>query len=388
MKDTQLFLIKYGELGLKGKNRNFFIHALIRNMKALLGKENVEIGKTHGRLYLRTKQPTHQVIQSLQKVFGIVKIASARECPLDLQNIKEQAASLVEEALGEQRMSFKVETRRPNKSFPLDSMEMSRELGAYLLQRFSELYVDVTAPQLRLQVELRQRAYIYLQDESGPGGLPVGTGGKGVLLLSGGIDSPVAGWTLLKRGLEVLPLHFHSAPYTNERSLEKVKDLVRTVQLWGLHDTLFLIHFTELQEILIEHTPNAYLTLLMRRMMMRIGQALAETQGAQCLITGESLGQVASQTIESMHATGAVAQYPVLRPLVGMDKEDIINLAKEIGTYEISIQPHEDCCQVFVPQHPVTRPVLKKVEAIEKGIPWQGAVEKAVEEVEFLSLKA
>ena len=383
---SDLILLRYGELGLKGHNRSFFIKKLKQNINRILQEEG-NLTQAHGRLFFHPAQSPDRAIARLQQVFGLVGVAPAREVELDWEKISGAAEEMVGRKDLPEKTTFKVETKRANKSFYLNSMEISRNLGAHLLQKFPQLQVDVHQPQLKVQVEIRKKAFIYLNDYPGPGGLPVGTGGRGILLVSGGIDSPVAGWMMLKRGIDVIPLHFSSPPYTNERSLEKVKDVVGVLQGWGLKYPLYNINFTSIQEELIQKVPGDFLTILMRRMMIRLGNMVAARERGKCLITGESLGQVASQTIESLHSTGVLANSPVLKPLIGLDKQDIIKMAQDIGTYDISIQPHEDCCQVFVPSHPVTRPRLKDIEEIEKGLDMEEKLKKAVADLEKISIE-
>ncbi len=378
---SDLILLRYGELGLKGHNRSFFIKKLKENIRRML-KSRGELSSAHGRLFFHPEGDEEEAVKILQRVFGLVGASPAREVELDMEDIAGAAADLISKLdLGE-KTTFKVETKRANKSFYLNSMEISRDIGAQLLKRFPGLKVDVHQPELRVRVEIRRKAFVYLADNPGPGGLPVGTGGRGILLLSGGIDSPVAGWMMLKRGIDVLPLHFFSPPYTNERSLEKVKELVEVLGKWGLKRSLYNINFTPIQEELIQKVPGDYLTIIMRRTMIRLANRLAEKQGDKCIITGESLGQVASQTIESLHSTDVLAEVPVLRPLIGLDKQEIISRAQEIGSYDISIQPYEDCCQVFVPTHPVTRPVLSDIEEIEEDLELEEKLHEALENAE------
>ena len=381
-----LLLLRYGELGLKGGNRKFFIKKLKRNIRKKLAKMG-ELTSTHGRLYFFPEDNAgEEAIKILEKTFGLAGIAPAKETELQWDQITLAAEKLIGQTL-KGPATFKVETKRANKSFPRNSPEISRDLGAHLLSKFPDLTVDVHNPDILLKVEIRGKAFVYLTDYQGPGGLPVGTGGRGILMLSGGIDSPVAGWMMLKRGLDVFPVHFSSPPYTNERSLEKVKDLCRVLKTWGMERPLYNVYFTPVQEQLLQNTPSEYLTLLMRRMMVRLANTLGEKENCGSLITGESLGQVASQTIESLHSSGILSKYPVFRPLIGLDKQEIIGLAKRIGTYDISIQPHEDCCQVFVPQHPVTRPDLLRIEEIEEDLSISSQLNEALEKMEKVDVE-
>lgn len=378
---SDLILLRYGELGLKGHNRSFFIKKLKENIRRILDGKG-QLTSAHGRLFFHPDGNEREAVEKLQRVFGLVGISPAREVHLDMEEIAAAAENLISGMNMETQTTFKVETRRSNKSFYLNSMEINRDLGAKLLKTFPHLKVDVHKPKLKVRVEIRSKAFVYIDDKPGPGGLPVGTGGRGILMLSGGIDSPVAGWMMLKRGIDVLPMHFSSPPYTNERSLEKVKELVKILQKWGLKRPLYNVNFTPIQEELIREAPGDYLTILMRRMMIRLANIQARKSGEKSIITGESLGQVASQTIESLHCTGVLAESPILRPLIGLDKQEIINRAQEIGTYDISIQPFEDCCQVFVPTHPVTRPELSDIDKIEEKLDLDQKLLEAIENAE------
>ncbi len=380
------YLMRYGELGLKGLNRTYFLKVLKKNiLKALTGFQ-ASIRMPHGRLFLETTADENLVSRVLAKTFGLVGFAPVRVVDLDYKTITDCANDMFADIATDKAYSFKVETRRSNKSFPLNSMETNKELGAFILNQFPNLRVDVHSPDFKLNVELRERAYLYLNDRPGPGGLPVGTGGKGLLMLSGGIDSPVAGWMLLKRGMSVQPVHFHSPPYTSERSLAKVKEITSILKKWGLQGPLLVVNFTPLQEVFLKSDDKDYLTLFMRRAMVRIADVLRSNQSGHCLITGESLGQVASQTVEALHVTGEPATVPIFRPLIGLNKDEITNIAKNIGTYETSIIPYEDCCQVFVPSRPITKPKLKIVETKESLLEINNLVDRAVADVEKFAL--
>ncbi len=378
------YIIRYGEIGLKGQNRPYFEKSLEKNILRTLDDQEASIEKTYGRLYLHTALGEEEVTRQLKRVFGIAGFAPVHRVKLNLEDIKEKALEIVREKVGNREMTFKVETRRPNKSFPVNSLEVSRILGAHLLENLENLSVDVHNPQMKVHVELRENATLHLDGYTGPGGLPVGSSSRGLLLLSGGIDSPVAGWFMLKRGIAVRPVHFHSPPYTSERSLEKVIDICKILKGWGLRQPFFKVNFTPIQEKLLAEVPKKYLTLIMRRMMIRIVDILSKKRGEKCLITGESLGQVASQTVESLLVTGTLTELPLFRPLIGLDKQEIISKAEEIGTYETSIMPFEDCCQVFVPEHPVTRPRLKDIEEIEENLQYSSLIKEAAEKVEEL----
>lgn len=384
----ELILARYGEIGLKGRNRRAFEEKLILNMQAALTDFAVErIEREYGRIYIYLNGDMEAACQRLTRVFGLVGVSPTLSADLNLPQIKTAAVVALKEARQEGYTTFKVETRRPNKSFLLKSPEVSRELGAHILRSVSGLSVDVHQPQVTLQVEIRERAaYIYWRSLPGPGGLPIGVSGRVVLLLSGGIDSPVAGWMTMKRGVEVIPVYFHSFPFTSDRAKEKVVDLCRVLARYSGSIKLYVIPFTEIQKKLHKDGPDELLTILMRRMMMRIAEQIAQKEKAIALVTGESVGQVASQTLPSLAATGAVVTLPILRPLVALDKEEIISRAIHIGTYDISIRPYEDCCTVFVPRHPQTRPILTKVEKAEQDLIATELLERAVQEAEIISI--
>lgn len=389
---TALFLIRYGEIGLKGKNQKFFLHTLLTRMKqalAPLGK--ARYWKTQGRLFveMETDHEAEEALTRLQRVFGIVSVSPVRRAPLDLESIKDVALAELKAAQAtEGGSTFKVEARRADKSFPFNSMEINQLVGAHLLEHTAGLSVDVIEPDLRVRVEIREEAYIYTRMIPGPGGLPLGTSGRAVLLLSGGIDSPVAGWMTMKRGVKITPVYFHSFPFTGDRVKEKVIDLCQVMAGYGGDMDLYVVHFTEIQKSLAQNCPEDLGTILMRRMMMRLAERIAQKVGAKALVTGESIGQVASQTLESLMVTNAVVQLPVFRPLIGLDKEEIIKRSQAIGTYDISIRPYEDCCTVFVPKHPVTKPRLEQVEKAEEALPLEALLQEALERTEVISLQA
>jgi thiamine biosynthesis protein ThiI len=383
-----LLLVRYGEIGLKGKNQSFFLNTIMTRIKeALAPLGGGRCRRTQGRIFVEIEGDREAALDRLQKVFGIVSLSPAREVPLDLEVIKEEA--LAQLLLARERdggRTFKVETRRANKAFPHDSMELNQLLGAHLLQNTTGISVDVHEPDIRVKVEIREKTYIYSRVVPGPGGLPVGTSGRAVLLLSGGIDSPVAGWMTMKRGVTVTPVYFHSFPFTGDRAKEKVIDLCRVLARYGGRLNLHVVHFTEIQKALNQHCPEDLGTLLMRRMMMRLAREIAREVKGQALVTGESIGQVASQTLEALQVTNAVVDLPVIRPLIGMDKEEIIKRAQEIDTYGISIRPYEDCCTIFVPRHPVTRPRLRQVEEAERVLPVVELLGEALGKTEVIKI--
>lgn len=339
----------------------------------------VKLQKTFGRIFVHLHgTDAEPVIGALQQIFGIVATSPVVRTALDFGAMQCAALTLMKKHDQPQR-TFKVETRRSNKQFPLNSQEISRKIGSHVLRGTKHLKVDVHRPDILLSIEVRQQhAYLFSESYSGLGGLPVGSSGKAMLLLSGGIDSPVAGFLTMKRGVEIEAVHFHSYPYTSERALKKVEDLSQQLTAYGGKVNLHVVPFTEIQTAIREKCQDSFSITVMRRFMLRIAEALAVKHGALALVTGESLGQVASQTLESMRAINDVANLPVLRPLISMDKQEIITLSKQIGTYETSILPYEDCCTVFMPQSPQTRPNLERTRQNESGLDVETLVEEAV----------
>lgn len=383
-----VILVRYGELALKGKNRSDFENRLVQNIRLkLAGIPDAKVVKSFGRIFVET-EPSNSasVLRGLGDVFGVVGFSPAERVESDLAAIKRAAVRLVEYQEPFPR-TFKVAAKRADKSFPLSSGEINRQVGAHVLRNVKGLKVDVHQPDLTIHIEVRGKyTYVYGDDLPGPGGLPVGTSGKVMLLLSGGIDSPVAGYLSLKRGAELLAVHFHSYPYTSERSRQKVIDLAQILTRFAGRIRLFIVPFTEIQTEIRQKCLESYSITVMRRMMFRISEQLARREGALALVTGESLGQVASQTLESMNAINEVVDIPVLRPLIGMDKQEIMSLSKRIGTYETSILPYEDCCTIFMPRSPKTRPDLDTTRKTESRLDVDRLVEKAVEGTEVLQL--
>ncbi|KKM09856.1 thiamine biosynthesis protein ThiI [Clostridiales bacterium PH28_bin88] len=383
-----LVLVRYGEIGLKGKNRAAFEDRLVGRIRgALGGLPPREITRTSGRVLVELKGDDSQVLDRLQRVFGIVSISPAVAVPLDLDAIQQAGLKVMEDTLP--GTTFKVETRRPNKRFPHPSPEVNREVGGYLLAHLTGITVDVHRPQRVLWIEIREReAYVYSRVVRGPGGLPVGVTGRGVLLISGGIDSPVAGWMAMKRGLEVIGLHFHSFPFTSERSKEKVIDLCRVLARYSGRIILHVAPFTRIQKEIKKNCHEELYVTVMRRMMFRIASRVAEKEKAPALVTGESLGQVASQTLYSMVAINEVVNLPVLRPLVALDKTEIIEMARQVDTFDISIRPYEDCCTLFLPPNPAIRPRLEKVHRTEQALDVDGLVEECLANLETMEIKS
>ena len=365
----EAFLIKYGEIGLKGKNRYLFEDALIRQIQfSLKGTGDYEVTKEQGRIYVNMKSDYDydEVVTALQRVFGIVAICPVVYCSdYSWENLTKTVGDYIEGAYEQKNFTFKVESRRADKRYPKVSMEINADMGEYLLERFPELSVNVRQPEVLINIELRSKGYIYSKSIPGPGGMPVGSNGKAMLLLSGGIDSPVAGYMIAKRGVVLEATYFHAPPYTSERAKQKVVDLAKIVARYSGPIKLHIINFTEIQLAIYEKCPHDELTIIMRRYMMKIAEMIAKENRALGLITGESIGQVASQTLQSLAATNAVCTLPVYRPVIGFDKNDIVAISEKIGAFETSIQPFEDCCTIFVAKHPVTKPNLKAIERSE-----------------------
>ena len=367
------FLIKYGEIGIKGKNRYMFEDALVRQIRfALRGVDgNFLVHKCHGRVYVdcEGKYDYEETVESLKRVFGIVGICPVvRVAVAEIGQLRKDVVSYMEQMYPDKNLTFKVEARRANKRYPMNSMEINCELGEAILDAFPETKVDVHNPDVKLNVEIREEVYIYSEIIPGPGGMPVGTNGSAMLLLSGGIDSPVAGYMIAKRGVEIEAVYFHAPPYTSERAKEKVVDLARLVSKYAGPIKLHVVNFTDIQLYIYEKCPHEELTIIMRRYMMRIAEQFAVKDGCLGLITGESIGQVASQTMQSLAATNAVCTLPVYRPLIGFDKREIVEISEKIDTYEVSIQPFEDCCTIFVAKHPVTKPSVERMEKSEQNL--------------------
>lgn len=388
------FLIKYGEIGIKGKNRHLFEDALVRQIKYALKSVDGEfqISKEQGRIYIEalTDYDYDETVESLQHVFGIVGI-----CPVVLteeegfDKLAADVVSYVDKRYPDKHKTFKVNTRRARKSYPMPSMEVNAALGEKILDAFSEMTVDVHNPDILLNIEIRGKIIIYSEVIPGPGGMPVGTNGKGMLLLSGGIDSPVAGYMIAKRGVKIDAVYFHAPPYTSERAKQKVVDLARIVAKYTGPIYLKVVNFTDIQMYIYEKCPHDELTIIMRRYMMRIAEHFARETESLGLITGESIGQVASQTMQSLASTDEVCTMPVYRPLIGFDKQEIVELSKKIGTFETSILPYEDCCTIFVAKHPVTKPSLKVIRRSETHLKEQidEMVKNAIETTETIIVK-
>ncbi len=378
----EIILIKNGELALKGLNRRSFEEALLRNLRYRLRRAgDFTLRRAQSTIYVEPKNDLADMDEAadcVSRVFGIAAYSRAKVTEKRLEAIQQAAVDYLGDQLRE-AATFKVEAKRADKQFPLTSPELSREVGGYILSKFHHLRVDVHHPDVLVMVEIRDfGAYIHTQQLPGAGGMPVGTGGKAAILISGGIDSPVAAYMMAKRGIKLTAVHFASPPYTSERAEQKVISLLERVGRYAGHMTLHIVPFTHIQEEIRRACPEEFFTLIMRRFMMRLAQRVAREEDCAALITGESVGQVASQTIPALAVTDALATMPVFRPLIGMDKEEIVSISRRIDTFELSIQPYEDCCTVFTPRHPCTRPKLYKVEAAEAALDIDGLMEEAM----------
>ncbi len=387
----EIILVKYGEMALKGLNRSSFEDVLLRNIRYRLKQiGKFSYTKAQSTIYITPEAETDEACDELlsaamprlKKVFGIAALARALTCEKDWADITKRAVPYLEDALNAAK-TFKVEAKRSDKAFPMKSPEICRELGGILLEQYPHLSVNVNEPDVTVTVEIRDtNAYVHAAREKGAGGLPVGTAGNAMLLLSGGIDSPVAAYMMAKRGLRITACHFASPPYTSERARMKVEQLCEKLTPWCGSMAFYCVPFTEIQEELQRNCPEEFFTILMRRLMMEIACRLAERDDCGAIITGESLGQVASQTMPAIACTDAVATMPVLRPLIGMDKVEIVDIARKIDTFDISIQPYEDCCTVFTPRHPKLRPHLDAVEEAQAEYDFAPLVEQAIQNAE------
>lgn len=381
---SKLILVKYAsEIFLKGLNRNKFEKRLRDNIKKKLKGLDFEILNDQNRYFIKIDN-IEEGIKRIRKVFGIAEICVVTQVERDMDAIKEEVLKKIKES---EPNTFKIQTNRANKSFKGTSMDISREIGAYVLSIYEDsLEVDVKNPECLVNVEIRDKAYIYTNADriKAVGGLPYGINGSTMLMLSGGIDSPVAGYLMARRGVELNCIYYHSHPYTSERAKDKVKELAKILSEYTEKVRLFIVPFTDIQMEIINNCPEDELTIIMRRFMMRVACKMAEKEGIQCISSGESIGQVASQTMEGLIVSTEVADRPVFRPLITMDKGDIMDIAREIGTYETSILPYEDCCTIFVPKHPKTKPVVKYIKKSEESLNVDELVEKAIEQTEIV----
>ena len=377
-KTEKMFVIHYAEVGLKGKNRVYFEKRLARNIKLTLrGTGYLQVKRLHDRILVRLQPQTDvdEIAKRLRKVVGIAHFELVLCTKKDMTAIREAALSLTE---GRTFNTLKVETKRSDKSFPLTSPEISRDVGGYLIEK-TGTHADMHTPERTFWINIsHQQAYLYTDKNKGVGGLPVGVSGKVLVMLSGGIDSPVAAWQMIKRGAKAVYIHFYSYPYTDKASLEKVIELTRILAESNYKSTIYLIPFSELQQVIVAKTPSPYRVLIYRRMMSRIAEQVAAIEEAEAVVTGESLAQVASQTLSNLRSIEAVVDIPILRPLIGFDKVDIIEKAEQIGTYDVSILPHQDCCSLFLPKHPATHATVGELDNTEKELDIETLVEKAM----------
>jgi len=382
-------LVRYGDLTLKGKNKRKFVKHAVALIKEKVNNPFVSYEKNHDRLYIKLNGEDHQaIIEGLNKVSGLLGYSLVTKTEKDIDIIAEKSLELVKEK-GTFPRSFKVETKRADKTYPLESLEISKQVAGYVLKNTDHLSVDVKNPQMLLNIEVRNDgAYIFLDRIPGMGGFPVGIAGKGLLMISGGIDSPVAGFLSMKQGVEIEVIHFESTPLTSIESAQKVVDLTKKLAVFAPRNTikLHMVPFKALHEALIKNIPESYNITIMRRMMYRIASQFAMRDHTPVLINGESVGQVASQTLESMHVVNHVTTLPILRPLVTTDKHDIITLAKKIGTYDISIKPFEDCCTVYVPKAPVTNPRVMYAERYERLFDYKTLIKEALDNIKTLDI--
>ena len=392
---VRAFLIKYAEIGIKGKNRYVFENALVRRVRERLDRCVGEfmVEKEQGRVYVEALSDDfdkEEVMEGLSHVFGIAHI-----CPVVLvedktfSHVCEELVTHMKEELGDRPFTFKVFAKRSDKKYEMKSPDICMQAGEYIIENMPNASVDVHHPEIKVYIEIRKRAYVYVTSIKGPGGMPVGTSDRSMLLLSGGIDSPVAGYMMAKRGVKIEAVYFHAPPYTSERAKQKVVDLARLVSEYAGNINLHIVNFTDIQLYIYDKCPHDELTIIMRRYMMRIAEKIARERHCLSLITGESVGQVASQTMQSLAATDAVCNMPVFRPVIAFDKNEIIEIAEKIDTFETSILPYEDCCTIFVAKHPVTKPDIAKMEESEKNLAEKidEMVKKAIEEREVICVK-
>lgn len=382
--------ISFGEIALKGANRSYFVNKLIgqiRNSIKDLG--NLKVYQDKSKIFVEANDENiDTIVNRVKKVFGIVLVSKCYRTDKEMDNIRRTALIVAKEAIDSKNINtFKVDSKRGDKKYPLNSMEISRDVGGYILNNIDNLKVDVHKPDMYVYVEIRDYAYVYTEKIKAYGGLPIGTNGSGLLLLSGGIDSPVAGFMMAKRGVGINTVHFHSYPFTSERAEEKVKSLAKILTRYIGKFNMFSVNLLNIQKEINKNCPEDEMTIISRRFMMRIAEKIALRGGMDALITGESMGQVASQTIKGLNVTNSSVDLPVFRPLIGMDKTDIIEIAQDIETFETSILPYEDCCTVFLPKHPVTRPKLKDIEKSEEALDIESLIDDAIEKMEIIKIE-
>lgn len=383
--------VSLGEVVLKGLNRKYFEDKLIKNIRrALEGLVDISIYKEQGKIYIEGLEGCEEIATNrLKKVFGLVYISPCIRTTTDMEDMRQAALLAVKEFTDQvdKAFTFKVDVTRSDKRYPLKSPDISRDIGGYILKNSGNLRVDVHAPQILVKVDVKEKGYVYTKRDKAFGGLPVGTNGRGLLLLSGGIDSPVAGFLMAKRGVDIDCIHFHSYPFTSERAEEKIYDLARIMARYTGPLKIFSVNLLNIQKEIGRSCPEDEMTIISRRFMMRIAEKLAAPRGYDALITGENLGQVASQTIQSVDVINRSVEIPILRPLIGMDKVDIIKWSKDIETYETSIQPFEDCCSVFLPKHPVTKPKLIDILNSESNLDIDGLIEDALSNLKIVNIE-
>lgn len=380
----KIILIKYGELTTKSGNRKLFINMLYNNINNALSNYNVRIIKNRVRMYIETEDNIDEIVNILKNIFGIHSIVVATRVNTNIEEIEQNALSIAKQI---DFKTFKVETSRADKSFPINSMDFSRRIGALILKNIDNIKVDVHNPEYLLNIEIREDyTYIYHKEIRGVGGYPVGVAGKGLLMLSGGIDSPVAGYLAMKRGIKIECVYFESPPHTSEMAKNKVKKLVEHLTDYEPKITLHVIRFTELQEAIYKNIDPTYMITIMRRMMYRISAKIMEKNNLLCLVNGESVGQVASQTLTSMKVINSVTNVPVIRPVACLDKLEIIDIARKINTYETSILPYEDCCTIFLPKHPVINPDMEKAIEYEKSFDYEKLIEETINNEEIIEI--
>lgn len=391
MNEQNIYIVRCGEVALKGMNKPYFEKTLVERIrKKLKDMDGVEVSRREGLIFIRSdkKHDAESIVKNVSRVFGVASISPAVEAESELNKIGEASVEFMKKQIEERGVkTFKVEAKRADKEFPVKSPEIARIIGAKILIGCKVLKVDVHNPECRLFIDLRKdRTYIYDEKVSGFGGLPLGTNGKGMVLLSGGIDSPVAAWMMAKRGMLLEAVHFHSYPYTSPRAQQKVEELAGIVASYSGRMRMHVINLLPIQEQIVMNCPEEETTILVRRFMMRIAEEVARKNKCMMLITGENLGQVASQTAEALVVTDACVSMPVMRPLIAMDKVDIMEKANEIGTYEKSIEPYEDCCTVFLPKHPITKPKLARIELSENRLDVEKLVADAIEKEETITI--
>lgn len=391
MNEQNIYIVRCGEVALKGMNKPYFEKTLVERIrKKLKDMDGVEVSRREGLIFIRSdkKHDAESIVKNVSRVFGVASISPAVEAESELNKIGEASVEFMKKQIEERGVkTFKVEAKRADKEFPVKSPEIARIIGAKILTGCKVLKVDVHNPECRLFIDLRKdRTYIYDEKVSGFGGLPLGTNGKGMVLLSGGIDSPVAAWMMAKRGMLLEAVHFHSYPYTSPRAQQKVEELAGIVASYSGRMRMHVINLLPIQEQIVMNCPEEETTILVRRFMMRIAEKIALKNKCMMLITGENLGQVASQTAEALVVTDACVSMPVMRPLIAMDKVDIMEKANEIGTYEKSIEPYEDCCTVFLPKHPITKPKLARIEASENRLDAESLISDAIEKAEIVTI--